>query len=516
MTGDSARRAGAGGSPSRAAAIPALMVQGTCSNAGKSLLAAAFCRIYARRGLRVRPFKAQNMALNSFVTGDGGEMGRAQALQAAAARCAPDVRMNPVLLKPSSETGSQVIVLGQPVGQMRVAEYFRYKPQAWQAVVAAYDSLAAEADLMVLEGAGSPAEINLKAHDIVNMRMALHAGARVLLAADIDRGGSFAALVGTLALLEPEERALVRGLVLNKFRGDAGLLAPALESIAARTGKPFVGVVPWLHGLRLPEEDSVAFKLQTGGDPAAVPQGVLDIALVDMPHISNFTDADALRCEPDVRLRVVRDAAALGVPDVLLLPGSRNTIADLRWLKRTGLAEAILKLARSGGCAVAGICGGLQMMGRAVRDPLGLECGGEEEGLGLLPLETTLGGKKVLTRRKATHVPTGEAVDGYEIHHGVTLCRGPEKESVRPAVVAQDGAVLGWTNLNLPVWGTYLHGIFDTDAFRRRWLDGVRAAHGLPPVTQVTEYSLEPGLERLADAVESALDMTAIDRMLEL
>ena len=517
---------------------PAVMLQGTCSNAGKSLLTAALCRLLTQRGLRVAPFKAQNMALNSFVTEDGGEIGRAQALQAAAARRPPDVRMNPVLLKPNSDTGSQVIVMGRPVGQMRVAEYFRYKPRAWEAVTAAYDSLAAEVDVMVLEGAGSPAEINLKAHDIVNMRMAAHAGARVLLAADIDRGGAFAALAGTLLLLEPDERDRIAGFILNKFRGDASLLAPALKDISARTGKPFLGVVPWLEGLRLPEEDSVSFKLRAAGPAPAAPEQLLDVAVIDLPHISNFTDVDALRCEPDVRLRVVRAAADMGAPDMLILPGSKNTIGDLRWLKAQGLDAALRRLALSGGCTVVGVCGGLQMLGACVRDPLGLECGGEETGLCLLPLVTELGGKKTLTRLEARHCGTGLMVRGYEIHHGATLCAAegacaasvsappaadaavaslaPAAGAVRPAVLDAAGAVLGWERTDVPVWGTYVHGVFDADAFRRRLLDDVRRLRGLPPVGGVTEFSMEPELERLADVVEQAVDMPAIYRMLGL
>ncbi|MBG3876865.1 cobyric acid synthase, partial [Desulfovibrio oxamicus] len=304
------------------------MVQGTCSNAGKSILAAAFCRIFLQDGLRVAPFKAQNMALNSCVTSDGLEMGRAQAVQAAACRLDPDVRMNPVLLKPCSDVGSQVIVMGRPVGVMRVRQYVDYKPRARDAAFAAYDSLAAEHDVMVIEGAGSPAEINLKAHDIVNMAMARHAGARVLLVGDIDRGGVFAALVGTMELLEDWERNHVAGYLLNKFRGDASLLDPALDFMKQRTGRPVLGVVPYLRDLGLPEEDSVSFKeglpglrgLRDGAAgeggvvPDTLPAIVLDIVLVDLPHISNFTDVDALRGEPDVRLRVARTPADLPAP----------------------------------------------------------------------------------------------------------------------------------------------------------------------------------------------------------
>lgn len=309
---------------------PALMLQGTSSNAGKSILTAAFCRILLQDGYRVAPFKAQNMALNSHVTADGLELGRAQAVQAAACRLDVDVRMNPVLLKPNSDTGSQVVVMGRPVGNMRVREYMAYKPVAFDAARAAYDSLAADVDVMVLEGAGSPAEVNLKAHDIVNMAMARHAEAKVLLVGDIDRGGVFASLVGTMELLDPWERDLVAGFVLNKFRGDATLLSPAYDVVTGRTGKPFLGVVPWLHDLGLPDEDSVSFRETLAGRAPDVPAGggMLDIVLVDLPHISNFTDLDALRREPDVAVRVVRSPEQLGSPDAIILPGSKNTLGD--------------------------------------------------------------------------------------------------------------------------------------------------------------------------------------------
>ncbi|WP_167126177.1 cobyric acid synthase, partial [Nitratidesulfovibrio liaohensis] len=418
---------------------PALMVQGTCSNAGKSILAAAFCRIFLQDGLRVAPFKAQNMALNSCVTPDGLEMGRAQAVQAAACRLDPDVRMNPVLLKPCSDVGSQVIVMGRPVGVMRVRQYVDYKPQARDAAFAAYDSLAAEHDVMVIEGAGSPAEINLKAHDIVNMAMARHAGARVLLVGDIDRGGVFAALVGTMELLEDWERNHVTGYLLNKFRGDASLLDPALDFMLQRTGRPVLGVVPYLRDLGLPEEDSVTFKdglpglrggvATEGGpeEPGTGPDILLDIVLVDLPHISNFTDVDALRGEPDVRLRVARTPADLPapdgrMPDAVILPGSKNTTGDLRALRASGMVDALARLARDpDGPVVAGICAGLQMLGLCVADPLELEGGGSEQGLGLLPVRTELAAEKTLRRTAGVHPRSGLPVAGYEIRHGITV-----------------------------------------------------------------------------------------------
>ena len=525
---------------------PALMIQGTCSNAGKSLITAAVCRLLARRGLRVAPFKAQNMALNSFVTSDGKEMGRAQVLQAAACGLAPDVRMNPVLLKPTSNVGSQVIVLGEAVGHMRVGEYLAYKPEAWKAVRRAYRSLAADMDVMMLEGAGSPAEINLKAHDIVNMRMARYAGAHVALVADIDRGGAFAALVGTMALLTRAERGRVGGFILNKFRGDASLLDPALSMIQKRTGKSFWGVVPMLENLRLPEEDSVSFKegLTPGlrmGQTSGVPC-LLDIVVPDLPHLSNATDLDALRDEPGVQLRIVRHADQWGAPHVVILPGSRNTVGDLRFLRRAGLAGLVQKFARQclerGTGALVGICGGLQMLGTEIADPMLIEEGGCEPGLGLLPLSTRLLAAKRLCRAAgwADASVTGaerQTVTGYEIHHGETSslheglldvagepAAGDAASAVMRVVMTDsEGRSLGWGRCDAlgsaRVWGSYLHGLFDEDAFRHAFLRRQRHEAGLPPA-QETAYSLGPELDRLADAVEAALDMPAILNLLQL
>ncbi len=347
------------------------MIQGTSSNAGKSILTAALCRILFQNGVRVAPFKAQNMSLNSFVTRQGGEMGRAQVVQAQACRLEPDVRMNPVLLKPNSDTGSQVLVRGKPVGNMGVDEYVQFKPRAFAAACECYDSLAAEFDAMLLEGAGSPGEVNLKSHDIVNMRMAEHAGAPVLVVGDIDRGGVFASFVGTLAVLDDWERRLVAGWIVNRFRGDAGLLQPALDYMLRRTGRPVLGVVPYLASLGIPQEDSVEFKSgQLDADHAGQHgngQGIngdaVEIAVIDLPHISNFTDLDAFRGESDVRLQIVRTPADLRQPDAVLIPGSKNTLADLGYLRHSGLAGRIDQLARAGQTEVVGICGGFQMLG---------------------------------------------------------------------------------------------------------------------------------------------------------
>lgn len=493
------------------------MIQGTCSNAGKSVLAAAFCRMLRQDGFRVAPFKAQNMSLNSFVTADGLEMGRAQVTQAQAAGLEPDARMNPILLKPSSDVGSQVIVMGKPVGVMRVGEYVRYKPTAFQAVQRAYDSLAAESDVIVLEGAGSPAEINLKAHDIVNMAMARYAGATVVLVGDIDRGGVFASLVGTMELLEPEERELVAGYVLNKFRGDASLLAPAYEFMQQRTGRTVLGVVPHCDALGLPEEDSVSFK--SGQAPACArfadrKSADIAIAVADLPHISNFTDGDALAGEPDVSIYRARTPDELAGADVILLPGSKNTLADFDWLQATGMADAVIAAAVHG-VEIVGICGGFQMLGATIADPHGLESDRDSaHGLGLLPVHTTMGRGKTLVRRSAVHLATGERVTGYEIHHGATelahAAGSMVHEDSPPAQIAfrtEDGAVLGYASYEGRVWGTYLHGLFDADAFRRRWLDAIRTRKGLAPVGRiVAPYDIEPALNRLADLVRQNVD----------
>lgn len=490
------------------------MFQGTSSNAGKSVLTAALCRILLQDGLKVAPFKAQNMSLNSFVTRDGGEMGRAQVVQAQAARLDPDVRMNPVLLKPSSEVGSQVIVMGKPVGNMSVAEYVAYKPEAFQAATAAYDSLAAECDVIVLEGAGSPAEVNLKAHDIVNMAMARHAAAQVLLVGDIDRGGVFASFVGTMEILDPGERELVAGYVVNRFRGQKSLLDDALAYMLHKTGKPVLGVVDNLSNLGLPEEDSVSFKAGLYEQPA--PSGDhVRIALIDFPHISNFTDLEPFLAEPDVHLVIARRPADLAAQfDAVILPGSKNVISDLTWLMASGMGGRILELANDPKVEIVGICGGFQMLGREIRDPYQIESesGATLAGLGLLGLNTVLEEDKTLTRQSGTHLASGLPVHGYEIHHGQSRA-----EKARPCITLHDQSTAGHASAEGRIWGSYLHGIFDADPFRRWFLDRLRDRRGLAPVGRiVAPYDLEAAFDRLADTVRSQLDMAAIYRLLGL
>lgn len=487
---------------------PALMFQGTASNVGKSLFVAALCRILRQDGFSPAPFKAQNMSLNSAVTPNGGEISRAQALQAQACGLEPDRRMNPILLKPNSETGSQVIVLGRPQGHMDVATYIQAKTRLRKLACDAYDSLASEHDVMVLEGAGSPAEINLKNHDLVNMAMARHARAAVLLVGDIDRGGVFAALAGTLDLLETWERDQVRGLVLNKFRGQRSLLDPALTWITQRTGKPVLGVVPHIPDLALPEEDSVTFK-QGGLYRRKNGQAELDVACLDFPHISNFTDLDALTGEPDVSLRLVRQGDELGQPDLLILPGSKNVLADLAFLRERNLDAAICALTGSGATQIVGICGGLQMLGQTVSDPHGLESSSANEahGLGILPIRTRLEREKVICRTTAAHLPSGLTISGYEIHHGRTDLAGPGLEAV---LRAEDSRIVGCALPNGNVWGTYLHGVFDDPAFRRHVLNTIRKRKGFAPLAPNPSRDVEAGLDRLADIVRKNLDMHRI------
>jgi cobyric acid synthase CobQ/L-threonine-O-3-phosphate decarboxylase len=491
--------------PRRERRTPAIMLQGLSSNAGKSVLTAALCRIFLQDGLAPAPFKAQNMSLNSCVTRTGGEMGRAQILQAQACRLEPDVRMNPVLLKPNSETGSQVIVLGKPVGNMSVGEYIRFKPKIFSTITAAYDELAAEAHVMVLEGAGSPAEVNLKSHDVVNMAMARHAGARVLLAGDIDRGGVFASFVGTMEVMEEWERAMVAGFIVNRFRGKQELLGDAMDYVRRFTGIETLGVVPYLHQLGLPEEDSVSFKEARGRTRTAE----LRIAAIDLPHISNFTDLDALGLEPDVELRIARKPGDLAGADAIILPGSRNVFNDLEYLWSSGLAQAV----QASDAEIIGVCGGLQMLGAVITDPAEIESAGHGgRPLGLLPLSTEMAVDKVLCQARATFLPTQQEVRGYEIHHGRTGVLG---EGALPVMTRTDGVDIGWGRAEGMVWGTYLHGVFDDDEFRRAFLDRLRMRKGLAPLTTVqVVYDLEAALDRLAAVVRQSLDMEKIYNLL--
>ena len=490
---------------------PALMLQGTSSNAGKSILAAAYCRIFRQDGYSVAPFKAQNMSLNSGVTAAGDEMGRAQIVQAQAALVDPDARMNPILLKPHSDTGSQVVVLGQPIGHMGVLDYFKKKKELWKTVTEAYDSLAADHDVMVLEGAGSPGEINLKEHDVVNMRMAEHARASVLLVGDIDRGGVYASFLGTWMTFTDAERRLLTGYIVNRFRGDASLLGPAHEYMLDHTGTPVLGTIPYIRDLNIPEEDMAGFSWGHT-DCGEKKAGTLDIAVVMLRHVSNYTDFAPLAAEPDVRLRPVRRAEEWGDPDVVMLPGSKSVVLDLDDLRRSGLADNILGHAERGKW-IFGICGGLQILGRAILDPHGIESAAPEvPGLGLMDLRSTFAADKTLVRVARAETPLGVPSGGYEIHHGLTD-HGP---SALPLFLRADRAypseaerICGYVSGRR--WATYLHGVFDDDAFRRAWLDHVRADIGLAPQgRQLAAYDLEKALDRLADIVREHSDMETI------
>jgi len=523
-----------------------LMVQGASSSAGKSLLTAALCRIFARKGVRVAPFKAQNMSNNAAVCADGAEIGRAQAVQAAAAGIDPTADMNPVLLKPEAETRSQVVVLGRPWRTLRAGSYYRSRSELWPVVTAALDRLRAAYDLVLIEGAGSPVELNLRAADIVNMTLARHARAPVLLVGDIDRGGIFAQLLGTLWLLPPEERALVRGLVVNKFRGDAALFADGIRILEDRGGVPVLGIIPFLPALALPEEDAVALDVAPN-----TPATTISIAVVRLPHIANFDDFDPLREEAGVGVRYVQSPAALASPHAVILPGTKSTVADLAWLRSQGLAEAIKELAARG-TSVVGICGGYQMLGRLIRDPGHVESpAGEAQGLGLLPVETTFETAKAtyqaraLVRGGAGWLGTvvDREVDGYEIHMGRSVGGCHWLRIVRrngATVDMPDGAISD----DGRVWGCYLHGLFGNACFRRAWL-GSLAHPAAPPLPQSLsptvgqafqpdislerltygagrgvektrdgEGRLDAALDRLADGAEAALDVRRLEAII--
>ncbi len=489
---------------------PSLMIQGTSSNAGKSVIVAALCRILFQDGIRVAPFKAQNMSLNSFVTHDGLEMGRAQVVQAQAAKLDPDVRMNPVLLKPNSDVGSQVIVQGKPVGNMSVKQYVKYKAQAKQQVQRCYDDLASEYDVILLEGAGSPGEVNLKHHDIVNMEMARYASSPVLLVGDIDRGGVYASFVGTMEVLEEWERRLVAGFLVNRFRGDASLLESAHQYVYNHTGKPVLGTIPYIKKLNIPEEDSVSFK--EGKLQKVRPVGEhIEIALINLPHISNFTDIEPFLEEPDVYLKIVNSIDDCKAPHAILIPGSKNVMGDLDYLKSSGLDKMIEEFA-SRGCEIVGICGGYQILGRTVTDPHSIESdNGIKEGLGLLNISTTLAAEKTLVRREGEHPVSGLSVHGYEIHHGLSI------GSLSPLLQFEDGSTCGARHADLPIWGAYLHGIFDSDSFRRWFIDNLRERAGLSRIDRViAPYNLESAFENLADVVRKSIDMRSIYRLLQL
>src|SRR5688572_15559835 len=430
-----------------------LMVQGSGSGVGKSTLVAALCRLFRRRGLRVAPFKAQNMSNNAHVCRDGSEIGRSTALQALACGLEPAVEMNPILLKPSSDVDAQVVLMGRPVRAMSAVEYQREKPRLLGVIRECLDTLRRSYDLVILEGAGSPAEVNLREGDLVNMAAAELADAPVLLVGDIDVGGVFAQLVGTLHLLLPKERERVKGFLINKFRGDLSILKPGLDFLERETGVPVLGVVPWFRGIHLPEEDALSGReRKSGGDRLRV-----DVLL--QPRMANFTDFDALEAEPDVELRY-RETPDGTVPDAYVLPGTKSTIADLRRLKEAGWSEPLRK-ALSLGATVVGLCGGYQMMGRHVADPEGVESSARgEEGLGLLPVTTTFAASKVTARVRGVHLDTGAEIEGYEIHMGRTDSDGEPALRLSERGGAPCADFDGARAFEGRAWGTYVHGVF--------------------------------------------------------
>lgn len=556
-----------------------IMIQGTMSNAGKSLLAAGLCRIFHQDGYRTAPFKSQNMALNSFITSEGLEIGRAQAAQAEAAGVKPEAAMNPILLKPTTDVGSQVIVNGVPIGNMKARDYFAYKKNLIPAILEAYEKLNREYDIIVIEGAGSPAEINLKQEDIVNMGLAAMVDAPVLLAGDIDRGGVFAQLYGTVALLEEEERKRIKGLIVNKFRGDPSILEPGIRQLEELCGLPVVGVVPYMQ-VDIDDEDSLSSRLTCRGSAAFAGQvssgsaafagqaspesaplaGLADIAVIRLPRISNFTDMAVFSAMPGASLRYVENREQLGEPDLVILPGTKSTISDLLWMRQNGLEGAVLKLADKG-VPVWGICGGYQMLGEILSDPEGAEGepGQEISGMGLLPAATVFRREKQRRQVSGSFGQvegifsglSGRCLSGYEIHMGETvICRenGPadtarfflgELEICRPFTylmdageqAKQDGMTGagaqddsgsrksvrqdGWSRGN--VYGTYVHGIFDQEGIAEEIVNSLRRKKGLPETETDFDYQAyrEEQYDRLAAELRRSLDLEKIYRILE-
>ncbi len=502
---------------SRKRPAPVLMVQGTASHVGKSTLVTALCRVFRQDGWRVAPFKAQNMALNSFVAVEGGEIGRAQAVQAEAAGVPASVHMNPILLKPEGEAQSQVVVRGRSTGSLSAGDYHRRKMDLWPIVAESLDGLCDVYDLVIAEGAGSPAEINLRDHDIANMRVALHARAPVLLVGDIERGGVFAALLGTLELLPDRERSLVLGLAINKFRGDPAILEPGLRYLEERTGLPIVGVVPYLFDLSLPEEDSLALD---GLRPTAS-SGVIDVAIIRLPRIANFDDFEPLAAEPSLRVRYVDRPTALGSPDLVLLPGTKTTVADLTWLRSSGLAAKIARLV-SLETPLVGICGGYQMLGRAIRDPLGVESASPEvPGLDLLPIETIFVSEKRTSRVRGVIVSgtgpfagaTGSSVSAYEIHMGVSHGIASDASPLL-ALSDRDGSPVddrdGTVSSDGLVVGTFCHGLFGNTAVRHALVAWLHRRRGETAPAASAAPDREAQYDALAAAVRASLD---VDRL---
>lgn len=492
-----------------------IMIQGTMSNAGKSIITTGLCRVFAQDGYKVAPFKSQNMALNSFITEEGLEMGRAQVVQAEACMRKPCVEMNPILLKPTSDMGSQVIVLGKVQGNMRAMDYYKKKTDYIPIIKQAYDRLAKDSDIVVIEGAGSPVEINLKENDIVNMGMAKLANANVLLVGDIDRGGVFAQLLGTLELLEADERELVKGLIVNKFRGDVEILKPGITMLEEKCKKPVFGVVPYAD-IIIEEEDSLANELSV-----KKARGGIDIAVIKLRKLSNFTDLLSLSIEDDISVRYVENVRELGTPDLLIIPGSKNTIEDMKWLKESGLSDGIVKLA-SHKVPIIGICGGYQLLGMKIKDPYGVECGGEIAGLGLLPVETILSKEKTQKQSEGivNLIPDDSAfmmlsnatVKGYEIHMGKTVYLSEDAKPFLKTENSMDGCIKDH------IIGTYFHGLFDYEDFKGQFMEVLYQMCGHKKqnssIISLQDFK-EQQYNQLADILRNSLNMKEIYKSLK-
>jgi adenosylcobyric acid synthase len=504
----------------------AIMVQGTGSDVGKSILVCALCRIFRQEGLKVAPFKAQNMSNNSYVTADGREMGRAQVAQAEAAGILPEAEMNPILLKPSGNNGSQIITMGRPLRHMTAHEYYENKDSMLEIVKEAYESLSDEYDVLVIEGAGSPAEINIKDNDIVNMKIAEIADAPVILVTDIERGGSFAWIVGTLELLNSDERDRVMGVIINKFRGDMGILESGLQMLEERINKPVLGVLPYFTNIEVDDEDSVSLdrKNKKQDVRSKKQENLIDVVIIRLPRISNFTDFDILIREKSLSVRFVEDARSIGNPDLIILPGTKNTIGDLESIKENGIADAVINLAKTG-TMVIGVCGGYQMLGSVILDPENAESKTfETDGLGLIDVSTLFRMQKNTHQVKATlhergsdifrSLNTDSEITGYEIHMGETvLLNGAAPflkiiERSNREVCMDDGAVSSDGN----VIGTYLHGIFENDEFRLGLINRLRESKGLAPILaeELSTVDKERQYDKLADWFRGHIDMDLI------
>lgn len=492
-------------------ALP-LMIQGTSSDAGKSVIATAFCRIFAQDGYRTAPFKSQNMALNSYVTIDGKEIGRAQGVQAEAAGIVATTDMNPILIKPTRDAESQIVVNGEPYGNMKAMAYrTEFYDQGLRVIEDAYQRLATSYDRIVIEGAGSPAEVNLNDRELVNMRVARLVNAPVILVADIERGGVFASLVGTLQLLEPQDRERVIGVIINRFRGDLSLLQPGLDWFERYTGKPVLGVVPFIPDLWIDAEDSLILHRYQG---QAEKTREIDIAVIRYPRISNFTDIDPFFVEPDCRVRFVTRTEELGEPDLVILPGSKNTLEDLLFLRKTGLEQSILDLHRAGRSFLAGICGGYQMLGSVIYDPAGVESPLKSAaGMGLIPMETTMEQRKTTVLSRGVAAFAGEKIplDGYEIHMGRSVFTGQASPFIR-----LEDRTDGYCDEERRVLGTYFHGLFHSDPLRMRLLNALRKRKGLAPITERPSFVAlrEQGFDLIADTVRSHVRLDIIEEQM--